>query len=111
MVRKLRVALPRNEYSRSHGYFRKVSIALSIYTILFAVESIRQLKDLMLQNKATIYIFDRYGKLVKQILPFRGGWDGTYNGSPLPASDYWFTLTFSINGQEREFKAHFSLVR
>ncbi|KAF2519070.1 T9SS type B sorting domain-containing protein, partial [Flavobacterium salilacus subsp. salilacus] len=47
------------------------------------------------QGGAEIYIFDRYGKLIKQISSQSEGWDGTYNGSPLPADDYWFTVTFN----------------
>jgi gliding motility-associated-like protein len=62
-----------------------------------------------------IYIFDRYGKLVKQISSAGDGWDGTMNGNPLPADDYWFTVTFreTVNGVPvtREFKAHFTLKR
>ncbi len=38
----------------------------------------------------TIQIFDRYGKLLKQIDQNGPGWDGTYNGRPLPAGGYWF---------------------
>jgi gliding motility-associated-like protein len=57
---------------------------------------------------AIIYIFDRYGKLLKQILPSSQGWDGTINGNQLPADDYWYTLKLE-NG--REAKGHFSLKR
>src|SRR5690606_32033461 len=32
---------------------------------------------------AKIYIFDRFGKLLKQLSPLGPGWNGTYNGSPL----------------------------
>ncbi|MFY0483764.1 T9SS type B sorting domain-containing protein [Flavobacterium sp. PLA-1-15] len=39
------------------------------------------------------------------------GWDGTYNGQPLPATDYWFTLDYEEEGIRKEFKAHFSLKR
>jgi gliding motility-associated-like protein len=39
------------------------------------------------------------------------GWDGTYNGDVLPASDYWFTIDFIENDVQRTFKAHFSLKR
>ena len=35
---------------------------------------------------STIYIFDRYGKLLKQLSPLGQGWDGTFNGKPLPAT-------------------------
>src|SRR5690606_19423061 len=31
---------------------------------------------------AKIYIFDRFGKLLKQLSPLGTGWDGTYNGKP-----------------------------
>ena len=41
---------------------------------------------------AKIYIFDRFGKLLKQVSPIGNGWDGTYNGNPLPSSDYWFRV-------------------
>jgi gliding motility-associated-like protein len=64
------------------------------------------------QRNARIHIFDRYGKVVASIKPSGIGWDGTYNGNRLPATDYWFTVYYtSSNGQEKEFKAHFSLIR
>ena len=63
-------------------------------------------------EKAIIYIFDRYGKLLKQISPVGRGWDGIYNGVALPASDYWFRLLYQDSiGASKEFKAHFSLKR
>jgi gliding motility-associated-like protein len=58
-----------------------------------------------------IYIFDRYGKLLKQISPLGLGWDGTYNGQPMPSSDYWFLVKYDELGTQKEFKAHFSLKR
>ncbi|MFV5695578.1 T9SS type B sorting domain-containing protein [Flavobacterium sp. LB3P122] len=59
-------------------------------------------------SKSTIYIFDRYGKLLKQIIPSSQGWDGTFNGFLLPADDYWYTLKLEDG---REAKGHFSLKR
>lgn len=53
-------------------------------------------------------IFDRYGKLITVLSPVVEGWDGTFNGNPLPASDYWFTVLRS-NGKEH--KGHFTLTR
>lgn len=55
-----------------------------------------------------IYIFDRYGKLLKQLLPSSKGWDGTFNGITLPSDDYWFTV--KLEGG-RVAKGHFSLKR
>lgn len=63
------------------------------------------------QSKALIYIFDRYGKLIKQIRPNGPGWDGTYNGVPVGASDYWFLLIYEQGTELKEFRAHFSLKR
>jgi gliding motility-associated-like protein len=63
------------------------------------------------QPNAKIYIFDRYGKLIKQISPSGEGWDGTMNGSPLPSTDYWFRVEFEEQGKAKEFRAHFSLKR
>jgi gliding motility-associated-like protein len=64
---------------------------------------------------SVIYIFDRYGKLIKQISPDSEGWDGTFNGVNVPATDYWFTVTYpEFDGTTtvtREFKSHFSLKR
>ena len=48
------------------------------------------------QPSAKIYIFDRYGKLLKQLSPTSSGWDGTYQGNLMPTSDYWFTVELSL---------------
>ncbi len=64
------------------------------------------------QAEAKIYIFDRYGKLIKYITPSTSGWDGTYNGQQLPSTDYWFKLQYKgRNGNDKEFKSHFSMKR
>ncbi|TBV26143.1 hypothetical protein DMZ43_09590 [Meridianimaribacter sp. CL38] len=60
------------------------------------------------QPQSVIYIFDRYGKLLKELDPVSPGWDGTYNGFPLPSSDYWFHVTLEDG---RVFKSHFTLKR
>ncbi len=58
-----------------------------------------------------ISIYDRYGKLVKQIGSNGTGWDGTYNGNPMPSTDYWFKVEYTENDKRKEFKSHFSLKR
>ena len=65
------------------------------------------------QLNAKIYVFNRYGKLLKQLSPSSIGWDGTYNGQKLPSSDYWFTVEFiePKDGTLKLFKAHFALKR
>ena len=62
-------------------------------------------------GSSIIYIFDRYGKLLKQISPLGTGWDGTHNGQPVFSSDYWFMIDYPENGIPKTFKSHFSLKR
>lgn len=57
---------------------------------------------------STIYIYDRYGKLLKQITASSQGWDGTFTGQPLLSDDYWYTIQLDDG---REAKGHFSLKR
>lgn len=68
------------------------------------------------QPNARIYIYDRYGKMLKQLSPQSPGWDGTFNGTPLPSSDYWFLVEYKDYNEKGElewgtFKSHFSLKR
>jgi gliding motility-associated-like protein len=67
--------------------------------------------DLQAQSTALIHIFDRYGRLLKDITPSGAGWDGRFGGEVLPADDYWFTITYTEDGINKVFKAHFSLKR
>lgn len=38
-----------------------------------------------------VWIFNRYGQLLKQIAP-GAGWDGNFNGNPLAADSYWYRI-------------------
>ncbi len=67
-----------------------------------------QIKNLDKYPKAAILLFDRYGKLLKQISPFSSGWDGNFNNVQMPADDYWFYLNLGAN---RIIKSHFTLKR
>lgn len=62
-----------------------------------------------------VHIYDRFGKLVKQLNETDLGWNGQYNGNLLPSSDYWFTLSYTdTNGQRsiaKYINNHFSLKR
>jgi gliding motility-associated-like protein len=58
--------------------------------------------------KTTVHIFDRYGKLLKEISPIGEGWNGTFNGQSLPADDYWYSIELEDG---RVMKGHFALKR
>uniref|UniRef100_UPI00286EA121 Ig-like domain-containing protein n=1 Tax=Flavobacterium sp. TaxID=239 RepID=UPI00286EA121 len=69
------------------------------------------ISSLSAQTNAKIYIFDRLGKLVKQIQPSGAGWDGSFAGNALPSTDYWFTIEYEEDNVIKEFKSHFALKR
>ena len=62
----------------------------------------------MVQPGTVIRIFNRYGKLLKELNPLGQGWDGTFSGTNLPADDYWFSVKLEDG---RLFKSHFTLKR
>ena len=62
----------------------------------------------LFQPNSKIYIFDRYGKLLKELNLSGKGWDGSFNGKKLPTDDYWFSVALQDG---RIFKSHFTLKR
>jgi gliding motility-associated-like protein len=68
---------------------------------------IKNLDKRNLEN-SVITVFDRYGKLLKQISGVSEGWNGTFNGNLLPSNDYWFEIRLT-NG--KSVKGHFTLKR
>ena len=65
------------------------------------------------QRDALILIYDRYGKLLKQLRPTDAGWDGTYNGNPMPSNDYWFSVKYTDpqSGKKQVFRGNLTLKR
>ena len=59
--------------------------------------------------KATVTVFDRYGKVIIQLNRTNREWDGTYNGHRLPATDYWYII--KLDDDTPEIHGHVSLVR
>lgn len=59
----------------------------------------------------TVRIFDRNGRLLWEGKNYNNenGWDGTYNGQPLPSTDYWYTINSETC--DHIFKGHFTLMR
>lgn len=67
------------------------------------------LTDMADYPQAKITIFDRYGKILAQLSRSNPRWNGTYNGKPLPATDYWYVI--KLDEQSPEIKGHFALMR
>lgn len=72
-------------------------------------------EGLEILENPVISIYDRYGKLLYQMNENSSGWDGTLNGVPVAATDYWFKLTYTDGtGQTTTAKyinSHFSIKR
>lgn len=67
-----------------------------------------------LYKAADIWIFDRYGKILKtmDLLSNDTGWDGTLNGQTLMTSDYWYKATLiDQNMNQTVITGHFTLKR
>ena len=60
------------------------------------------------ETNLKIVIYDRYGKVMTSLDSSGRGWDGTYNGQLMFATDYWFVV-YREDG--RIHKGHFALKR
>ncbi|MBQ1752573.1 MAG: T9SS type B sorting domain-containing protein, partial [Paludibacteraceae bacterium] len=74
------------------------------------INDIWNVKGLEYYPTAIVQIYDRYHKLLysAKAIDFNG-WDGTYNGHPMPMTDYWFVI---INEElDKIMSGHFTLKR
>jgi len=69
-----------------------------------------QLKGIssVFQGNTQVYIYDRYGKLLRILINAEDAWNGTNKGAKMPSSDYWFSVTLQDG---RVFTGHFTLKR
>ncbi len=59
---------------------------------------------------AIVKIYDRFGKLLAEYLGDKSeGWDGTYKGTAMPSTDYWYVV--EIEEIEKKYNGHFTLMR
>jgi gliding motility-associated-like protein len=65
------------------------------------------LKGIEYYSSSEVYIYDRFGKILKTNKNSSFSWDGFYNNTPLPSGDYWYVII--IEGQRR--LGHFALKR
>jgi gliding motility-associated-like protein len=67
---------------------------------------IKEMEDF---TNSRVEIFDRYGKLLKQLNSSNFGWNGIYNGIELPSDDYWYRL--KLDDSTPIITGHFTLKR
>jgi gliding motility-associated-like protein len=68
-----------------------------------------EVKGLINYPTAEVSIFDRFGKLIIILNSTNTKWDGTFNNSEMPSSDYWYVLKIDANSTAKS--GHFSLKR
>lgn len=66
-------------------------------------------KGMLYYPKANLRIFDRFGKLVGVVNANNNSWDGNYEGTKLPSTDYWYVL--KIDDSMPEKRGHFAMKR
>ncbi|MCR5496900.1 MAG: T9SS type B sorting domain-containing protein [Paludibacteraceae bacterium] len=84
------------------------------YDLIFPEYFVQGRENWMVVNldryeKATIKIYDRFGKNIYEGLSSEEGWDGTYLGNKMPSTDYWYLI--NIPEIDRVFQGHFTLIR
>ncbi|WP_036152554.1 T9SS type B sorting domain-containing protein [Maribacter forsetii] len=72
------------------------------------------IKGIETLSNPAVFIFDRYGKLLKQLGP-TDTWDGNFNGQQMPSTDYWFRFEYGEMEDDllvaKTRKTHFTLKR
>ena len=64
---------------------------------------IRPSKEGRVKELEYLQVFDRYGMLLTQVTRSSRGWDGSFNGRPLPSSVYWFKAADNYNNIVRGY--------
>ena len=67
-----------------------------------------ELKGVSYFQSSYIRIYNRYGALIKSGAGAGFSWDGTFNGTPLPADDYWYEIFIE---DFKRIKGNVSLLR
>jgi gliding motility-associated-like protein len=60
---------------------------------------------------AEVRVFDKRGRLVFETIGFEKRWDGTYQGEPLPADGYFFTVDLKLPFIKKTYKGVVTLLR
>ncbi len=73
------------------------------------VNDLWTIENIDVYGKARVRIYDRSGKILKEYNGYDNaqGWDGTYQGNRLPATDYWYEI--NLPEVDTQYIGHFTL--
>ena len=73
-------------------------------------EQLWEVENLDKYSDTHVTIYDRTGRVLVEL---DGedfvGWDGTYNGQPMPSTDYWYII--NVGELDMQYVGHFTLLR
>lgn len=76
-----------------------------------AIHDLWEVKPIGSSCNYILYIYNRYGKLLKTLTPNNNKWDGTFNGYPMPQDDYWYKIDYNDGVNNLTYTSHFTLRR
>ena len=60
-------------------------------------------------ENSSYQLYDRFGKKLFDGVGTDEGWNGEYNGNPMPSTDYWYVV--NIPEIDQQYRGHFTLIR
>jgi len=92
-----------------------ITNSVPVNTVTSGGETINAGDDFVDFRKIEVLVFDRYGRLLEKFVGIKDrtadeGWDGTYQGEPMPTGDYWYLIKLN-DRRGREITGHFTLYR
>lgn len=89
--------------------FKTEAIDLKIPEYFIANYTTWLVENLYKYDDVKIDIFDRFGRLMFSTTDALEGWDGTYQGTPMPSTDYWYVI--NIADIDKQYTGHLTLLR
>lgn len=89
--------------------FQVPFVELEFHKYFYQGEENWKVENLNYYAKPTLRIYDRNGKLLFTETGTTDGWNGVYNGNPMPTTDYWYEL--DVPEIDKQYVGHFTLVR
>jgi gliding motility-associated-like protein len=89
--------------------FKTEAVNLKIPEYFIANYTTWLVENLYKYDDVKIDIYDRFGRLMFSTTDALEGWDGSYQGTPMPSTDYWYVI--NIADIDKQYTGHLTLMR